>query len=393
MEMKKLTSKLMAGTLMAGAMALTAGSAVQADSQGVTDSEVVFGSVNDLSGIFAAVGVPATNGANLRFEEANAAGGVHGRQIRFVVEDNGYQIPRAMQGYNKLLNRDKVFGMLLSLGTPMNIAGFKLLDPKGIPNIGPLSSARQMLQEPVDNKFIGFSSYYDQVDAGVTYLAAEFDAKEVCSMYIPSDFGKEIQESAVATAEKLGLTYAAETSHKPDELDFVGSLTKLKAAGCDVIAMALGVRQGITVVGTAKKLGWTDVKFLNTSAGFLDVVAAVPGGVTEGLYAAAGWVDLIARAEDEVPAKFIADYEAKFGQPAGGFAMLGYSAADTVVRALEAAGQDLTQESFVKGMETLAYFDALTDTQISYSADDHRGADDIVISVVEAGKWKELSRQ
>lgn len=94
--MKKLTSKVMAGTVMAGAMALSAGSAVQADSQGVTDSEVVFGSVNDLSGIFAAVGVPATNGANMRFAEANEAGGVHGRQIRFVVEDNGYQIPLSL---------------------------------------------------------------------------------------------------------------------------------------------------------------------------------------------------------------------------------------------------------------------------------------------------------
>ncbi|MGR3758549.1 ABC transporter substrate-binding protein [Roseobacteraceae bacterium NS-SX3] len=384
--MKKLTTAL-------AAAAMACATAAQAETQGVTDSEVVIGSVNDLSGIFAAVGVPAVNGANLRFDEANANGGVHGRKIRFVVEDNGYQIPRAMQGYNKLLNRDQVFAMLLSLGTPMNIAGFKLLDPKGIPNIGPLSAARQMLQEPVDNKFIGFSSYYDQVQAGVTYLAKEFDAKEICTMYIPSDYGKEIQESTKDISESLGLTFAAETSHKPDELDFVGSLTKLKSAGCDVVTMALGVRQGITVVGTAKKLGWEDVKFLNTSAGFLDVVAAVPGGVTEGLYAAAGWVDLIARAEDEVPAKFMADYEAKFGQPAGGFAMLGYSAADTLVRALEAAGPELSHESFIEGMESLEYYDELTDTKITYGPDDHRGADDIVISVVENGQWKELSRQ
>ncbi len=298
-----------------------------------------------------------------------------------------------MQGYNKLLNRDQVFAMLLSLGTPMNIAGFKLLDPKGIPNISPLTAARQMLQDPVDNKFIGFSSYYDQVQAGVSYLAEEFDAKEVCSMYIPSDFGKEIREGSADIAADLGLRFAAETTHKPDELDFVGSLTKLKAEGCDVVTMALGVRQGITVVGTAKKLGWTDVKFLNTSAGFLEVVAAVPGGVTDGLYAAAGWADLIARADDEVPAKFMADYEAKFGQPAGGFAMLGYSAANTVVNALEAAGPELTHESFIKGMESLDFFDALTDTQITYGPDDHRGADVIVISVVENGLWKELSRK
>ena len=390
--MKRMTSSLI-GIALAGGVISAAASEVAAQAQGVSETEVVLGSVNDLSGIFAAVGVPAVNGANLRFEEANANGGVHGRQIRFVVEDNGYQIPRAMQGYNKLLNRDQVFAMLLSLGTPMNIAGFKLLDPKGIPNVSPLTAARQMLQEPVDNKFIGFSSYYDQVRAGVTYLAEEFDAKEVCSMHIPSDFGKEIKEGTVDIAAELGLTYAAETTHKPDELDFVGSLTKLKAEGCDIVTMALGVRQGITVVGTAKKLGWEDVKFLNTSAGFLEVVAAVPGGVTDGLYAAAGWADLIARADDEAPAKFMADYEAKFGQPAGGFAMLGYSAANTVVNALEAAGPDLTQESFIKAMETLNYFDALTDTQITYGPEDHRGADDIVISVVENGLWKELSRK
>jgi branched-chain amino acid transport system substrate-binding protein len=150
--MQKATSALLAAAVAAAGMAA---GAVQAETQGVTDSEVVIGSVNDLSGIFAAVGVPAVNGANLRFDEVNAAGGIHGRKIRFVVEDNGYQIPRAMQGYNKLLNRDKVFAMLLSLGTPMNTAGFKLLDPKGIPNVSPLSAARQMLQEPVGNKFIG----------------------------------------------------------------------------------------------------------------------------------------------------------------------------------------------------------------------------------------------
>ncbi len=384
--MKKLTT-----ALAVGASALA--SQVAADTQGVTDSEVVFGSVNDLSGIFAAVGVPAVNGANMRFEEANAAGGVHGRQIRFVVEDNGYQIPRAMQGYNKLLNRDKVFGMLLSLGTPMNIAGFKLLDPKGIPNIGPLSAARQMLQDPVDNKFIGFSSYYDQVQVGAKYLAEEFGAKEICTMYIPSDFGKEIAESTKDLAESMGLTMAGETTHKPDELDFVGSLTKLKAAECDVVTMALGVRQGITVVGTAKKLGWTDVKFLNTSAGFLEPVAMVPGGVTDGLYAAAGWQDLYERAADPVPGKFIADYKAKFDQPASGFAMLGYSAADTVVRALEAAGPNLTHESFIAAMESLDYMDELTGSQITYGPDDHRGADEIVISVVEGGGWKTVSKQ
>jgi branched-chain amino acid transport system substrate-binding protein len=385
--MKKITTTIMAASLVAGF-----GAAASAQTQGVTATEIIIGSANDLSGPFAAVGVPATAGANMYFDAVNAAGGVHGRQIRFVVEDHSYQIPKAMQGFNKLLNKDQVFAMLLSLGTPMNMAGFKLLDPKGIPNIAPLSAAKTMLQDPMGNKFTGFSSYWDQVQAGVTYLAGEFGGQEICSMYIPSGFGIEIGDSSKDVAASLGLTFAGETTHKPDELDFVGSLSKLKAAGCDVITMGLGVKQGITVVGTAKKLGWNDVKFLNTSAGFLGLIAAIPGGVTEGLYAASGWVDLGSRAAEEVPAKFIADYDAKYGKPASGFAMLGYSGAEAFVRALEAAGPDLTQESFLAAMETLNYYDALTDTQISYGAGDHRGADDIVISVVKGGAWSVVSR-
>ena len=128
--MKHLIKKLATATALTAAATLA-----QAETQGVSDTEVLIGSVNDLSGIFAAVGAPAVKGANLYFDKINAAGGVHGRTIRYIVEDNGYQMPRAMQGYNKLLNRDKVFAMLLSLGTPMNLAGFKLLDPAGIPNI------------------------------------------------------------------------------------------------------------------------------------------------------------------------------------------------------------------------------------------------------------------
>lgn len=381
-------------TLAASVLALSVAQGAVAQTQGVSATEVVVGSVNDLSGIFAAVGVPAINGANLRIDEANAAGGVHGRQIKFVVEDHGYQLPKATQGYNKLVNRDRVFAMILSLGTPHNLAGFQIMDPKGIFNINPLTAAREMLPETgADNKFTAFSSYYDQTVAGMKYLAKEHGLTKVCTMYLPTDFGIEISAATKEQAGAAGMEFVTETTHKPDEQDFVGAVQKLRAEGCQLVTMALGVRAGITVVGTAKQLGWTDAKFLATSAGFLEAVAAVPGGVTDGLYAAAGWVDLQARRADPVPAQFVAAYEGKYGQPATGFAMLGYSTADTLVRALEAAGPDLTRETFKAAMESLDYRDELLDTAMQYTADNHQGANTVTISVVEGGLWKLLSRE
>lgn len=381
--MRNLIKRLSAATVLAAVATLSS-----AQTQGVTDDEIVIGSVNDLSGIFAAVGVPATKGANVVFDRVNAAGGVHGRTIRFVVEDNGYQMPRAMQGYNKLLNRDKVFAMLQSLGTPMNLAGFKLLDPKGIPNVAPLTSSQKMLQDPVRNKFTSFSTYFDQARVGVNYLASEFGSQTVCTMYLPTDFGEEILEGSKAGAEEAGIGFGTETTHKPDETDFVGSLSKLRDEGCDIVTMALGVRQAITVVGTAKKMGLTDMKFLGTSASFLTVVAQVPGGVTDGFYAAASWLDLWARADQPAPAAFIEEYKAATGEDPVGFAMLGYSAAEMMVKALDAAGPDLTHDSFIAAMETLDYNDELVGNHISFSPDDHQGADTVFVSVVENGAWK-----
>ncbi|EEX10743.1 branched-chain amino acid ABC transporter, periplasmic substrate-binding protein [Ruegeria lacuscaerulensis ITI-1157] len=379
---------------LAAATALSAlASMGWAETQGVTDDEIVIGSVNDLSGIFAAVGVPATKGANVVFDRVNANGGVHGRKIRYVVEDNGYQMPRAMQGYNKLLNRDKVFAMLQSLGTPMNLAGFKLLDPKGIPNVAPLSAARQMLQEPMKNKFTSFSSYYDQARVGVKYLAQEFGGDKVCTMYLPTDFGKEILEGSHEGAKEAGISFAAETTHKPDETDFVGSLSKLKEEGCDIVTMALGVRQVITVVGTAKKMGLDDMKFLGTSASFLTVVAQVPGGVTDGFYAAASWQDLWARADEPAPKAFIEEYKAATGEDPVGFSMLGYAAAEMMVKALEAAGPDLTHESFIAAMESLDYQDDLVGNHMTFGPDDHQGADTVYVNVVENGAWKKVHEE
>ena len=139
-NMKKNMKAAIAG-LMAGASLLAAGAA---GAQGVTDTEVVIGSNQDMSGIFAAFGAPAVKAAGLYFDEINAKGGVHGRKIKFVVEDHGYQVPKAMQNLNKLVNSDKIFAMLLQLGTPINIASFPLQEKAKVANIAPLTSARSI---------------------------------------------------------------------------------------------------------------------------------------------------------------------------------------------------------------------------------------------------------
>lgn len=388
--MKPLSTRLTTAAIAAAMAAIPAYA-----EQGVTDSEILIGSNSDLSGPFAAFGAPAVKAAQLVFDEVNEAGGIHGRKIRFIVEDHDYQMPKAIQSMNKLVNGDKVFAMLLSLGTPMNIAAFELQDAKNIPNVFPLSNAREMAEPFSPLHYTGTSSYYNQIRTGVTYLAEQEGVSNVCAMYLPTDFGKDIEEAAKSiSAETEGLNFVSETTHRPDDADFVGALQKLNADGCEIVALALGIRQTITVSGTAKALGLSDMLLLNSAAGFHTLMAKAPGGVSEGVYAAAGWADLLSRMDQPEVQEFVARYTEATGEELPGTgALLGHSGAVTMVRALEEAGPDLTAESFQMAMESLNYEDVVAGNFVSYSATDHQGADEVVISVIRDGNWVEIERQ
>ncbi len=379
-------------TLMTAAAVVALAGGAQAQVRGVTDTEILVGGAHDLSGIFAAVSTPSVNGSNLYFDALNEAGGVHGRTIRHIVEDHGYQLPRATQAFNKLIERDRVFVMMGNLGTPHNVTHFPLMERRQVPNLFALTAARQILPDPPGLNFPLLGTYYNEMIEGLRYLQEERGIESVCSMYLPTDFGEEIFEGTRDGAEMLGLELLDQTTHSPNEEDFVGALTRLRSAGCDAVTVALGIRAAITVYVTAQRLGWDDAAFLVSSAGFHEAVAGVPGGATEGLYAAASWADLQARQDDPVVADFVERYRARYNEQPGGFAMLGYASAHALHRALEAAGPDLTLESFLEGMYSLDYFDELLDVQLSFSPDSHRGTDIITVSQVQDGVWELLER-
>ena len=110
--------------LLASAIAVgIAGAASAADPvRGVTDTEITIGTYTDLSGVTVAWGVNNSNAYRMAFDEVNAKGGINGRKIKYIVEDNQYQVPRSIQAANKLINRDNVFFMVANGGTPMNNA-------------------------------------------------------------------------------------------------------------------------------------------------------------------------------------------------------------------------------------------------------------------------------
>jgi branched-chain amino acid transport system substrate-binding protein len=263
------------------------------------------------------------------------------------------------------------------------------MEPKGIPNVSPLTAARQMVEPPAPWKFAGTASYYDAVKESAKYMVESEGTQKFCNMILPTDFGKEIEEAIIDASADLDMEVGPTISHKPDETDFTGALGRVKDAGCDTVGMALGIGQIINAVATANKLGM-DTKFLLSSAGFHTVVAKglAQQGVMGNVYAGAGWQDIEARLDNPAVAEWVGEWKAATGEDLPGTgALLGRSAAQALVEALEAAGPDLSREGFIAAMESLNYEDEISGNTVSYSADNHVGAEEIFVSKVENGSW------
>ena len=373
-------------TATIAAAAVSFGTAASAQTRGVTATEVTFGMHTDLSGVAATYGVSSSNAVKMRFDELNDAGGVNGRKIKVIIEDTAYQVPKAVQACNKLINRDKVFAFVAPLGTPMNNACFKDQFAVGVPNLFPLSAARSMYEPFERLKFYGAASYVDQVRSGIDYFVKTKGKKAVCVMYQDTDFGKEVLEGAEQQTKKLGIKLVETTAHKPTDQDFTAPIGKLRSAGCDLIIMGTIVRDSIVPYTTARKAGWNDVDFLGSAAVYDLVVGAAQGmegfygmGLTEMPYVDSGVASV---------KTFVENYKKKFNVDPNIGAVYGYVAADLTVQGLKNAGKDLTLDSFIKGLEAIkGYKDIFNGPQVSFGPNIRQGANSSFLAEVKGGKW------
>ncbi|TXL73279.1 ABC transporter substrate-binding protein [Vineibacter terrae] len=377
-------------SMIAAATVMVVATSAAAQTRGVTKTEVTLGTHTDLSGVAATYGVSSSNAVKMRFDEINEAGGIHGRKLRFLIEDQGYQVPKAVQACNKLINRDKVFAFVGALGTPMNNACFKDQLAAEVPNLFPLTAARSMFEPFHRLKFYNAATYVDQLRSAVNYFVKEKGKKAVCVMYQDTDAGKEFLEGAELQAKKLGIKLVETTSHKPTDQDFTAPITKLRQAGCDLIVMGTIVRDSIVPYITARKTGWTDVDFVGSAAAYDSVVGAAQGmdgfhamGLTEMPYP-----------DSTVPAvrDFVERYKKKFNVDPNIGAVYGYVGADLTVAGLKNAGADLTLDSFVKGMEAIkGYKDIFNGPEVSFGPQIRQGANSSFLAVVKGGRWTRVT--
>jgi len=368
------------------ALALSAN--VYCAQQGVTDTEIVLGSIQDLSGPLAGFGKQDRLGMMLAVDEINEQGGINGRKLRLIVEDSGYDPKKAVLAAQKLVNQDKIFMMMGHIGTAQNMAAMPVQFEKNVINFFPVTAAREMYEPFHRLKYSFAATYYDQIRRAVPQMVKEKGVKKVCTIYQDDDFGLEVLRGGEAGLKSMGMDYTEKTSFKRGATDFSSQVAKMKAAGCELVVLGTIIRETIGTIGESRKTGFNPV-FLGSSAAYTDLIHKLGGKAMDGMYATMT-VQNPYTDETSQPIRFWANkYKTKFGEDPAVFSVYGYLIINTFANAATKAGRNLTTDSFIKVMDTMTIpSDIFGSAPATFSPTKRLGSDASRLSQIQDGKWK-----
>jgi branched-chain amino acid transport system substrate-binding protein len=369
-----------------------AGASALGQTQGVSNGEIVLGTIQDLSGPVAAYGKQARNGLQMRGDEVNDAGGIRGRRIRLVVEDNGYDPKKALLAAQKLVTGDKVFAVLSHIGTAPNMAAMPIQFERNVINFMPLTGAREMF-EPIHRlKFALVPPYYDQMRVILPQLIREKGFKKVGILYQDDEFGLEVLRGTEAALKSLNLTLAEKTSFKRGATDFSSQVARLRAAQCDIVVMGTIIRETVGAMAEARKTGFNPA-FFGSAALYSHLIHALGGKAVEGLYGVHTVAHPYADEESKQVAEWAARYKARFGEDPTVFSVYGYATMDVFAKAADKAGQNLTTDSFIGAMESTVFPpDIFGSPETRVTRTNRLAINEVRISQIQNGRWKVISK-
>jgi branched-chain amino acid transport system substrate-binding protein len=377
-------------SLTLGILAMTAGLA-HAQSQGVSKTEITMGTIQDLSGPLAAFGKQVRFGMQLRADEINEQGGIHGRRIRLLVEDSGYDPRRAVLAAQKLVNQDKIFIMAGHIGTAQNNAAMPIQFDKNVINFLPVTAAREMYDPFHRLKFSFAATYYDQMRAGLPELFKRKKYQKPCVIYQDDEFGLEVLRGAEEALKGMSMAFAEKTSYKRGSTDFSSQVARMKAASCDLVVMGTIIRETIGTIGESRKTGFSP-DFFGSSAAYTDLIHKLGGPAMNGFYAMHTAAHPYLDEADQKVRFWASKYKTKFNEDPTVFSSYGYMIVDMFSTAAQAAGPNLTTDSFVRAMESTKFpADMFGGPPQSFSSTYRLGNDQSRMSQIQNGRWTKVT--
>lgn len=353
------------------ALCLLCGGAVPAlAQQGVTDTEIVIGDILPLTGPPALLGVAHNLGVKAAAAEVNAAGGINGRKIRLISEDDGYVPSRTIQGVRKLINSDKVFALTSISGTAQSQAAMPLVQRSGIPAMAPLTTHEGLYKPVIKNVFVVGYDMVDAVEELVSRMAERFPGKKWALISQDDQYGENVRLGFARAEKAQNLEVVSRQIYKKRQSDFSSEILKVKRAGAEALLAGGVLGENVTMTKELERIG-LKIPVGVTYVSRVPASAKMMGSAGENVYT----VDYV-YLENSPQAQDFMGRLAKHLSPeemskVNRYTFTGYAATRALFHAIGRCGKALTWDCTNAELAKVTNFETGAMTPFSFSENNH----------------------
>lgn len=358
---------------------------------GVTDTTIKIGNISDTTGPIAAYGVPRTEAAKALCQSINDAGGINGRKLIFLHENDAYKPPNTVLAFKKLVEMDQVFGFIGSLGVATTMAVVPEIQSRKVPYIFPGGNSGKLFNPPMRYIFGINPSYEDFMRILIDRVALDFKMPNAKIAHIQQDdeTGHDSHRGVLAQLPKYpGMKLVSHEIVKRGTVDVSSQVANMRKANPDVILMSPIFVTNAMIAKEIQKIGWKPLMMMNASSGSPAIIK-LGGPAVEGAIVQICQKNL----EDDIPAnhfykevmkKYLPDSKTNPSQ----YGATGFNEVLVAVEGLKRAGRDLTREGYIDAMETLKDFEiGGSIPPQTYGKDIRQGTNKLIHVKVQDGKF------
>jgi branched-chain amino acid transport system substrate-binding protein len=345
---------------------------------GVTADKIVLGQAAVFSGPAAQLGIQMRNGIQSYFASVNERGGVNGRKLELVSEDDRYEAASAPAASKKLIEEHKVFALLGYVGTPTGVQHLPVTTGAKVPLVGMFTGA-EALRVPM-NRYVFHvrASYYDETEKIVEQVLST-GGRKLAVFYQDDAYGQAGLKGVEIAMGKRNLKIAALGTVERNTVKVENAVKTINAAQPDAVVMISAYTSCAEFIRQMKKAG-SAATFYNVSFVGSNALAAALGkegsGVAISQVVPFPWaLSLPVVKEYQAAAKKAGFADYNFS------AMEGFLTAKVMVEGLKRAGRNLTREGFVDAMEKMNDVD-LGGFFVSYSPKSHTGSKFVDLTII-----------
>jgi len=345
--------------------------------QGVTPDKILLGQAAVFSGPAAQLGIQMRNGIKAYFDYVNGRGGVYGRKLELVTEDDRYEASVAPGASKKLIEQSKVFALLGYVGTPTGVMHLPVITQAKVPLVGMFTGA-EALRVPF-NRYVFHvrASYYDETEAIVEQVIST-GGKNIAVFYQDDAYGQAGLKGVEIAMARRGMKISALGTVERNTIKVENAVKAINAATPDAVVMISAYASCAEFIRQMKKAGsgatFYNVSFVGSKA-LADALGKDGVGVAISQVVPFPWgtaVPVVKEYQQLSKKAGFTDYNFS--------AIEGFLVAKVLVEGLRRTGRDLTREKFIDAMEKLDV--DLGGFFVTYSPKSHTGSKFVDLTII-----------